>query len=59
MGKERLEKLVSKYRKSIAYYHDSKNAYNEQNCRDEYISPFLECLGWDVQNTKGTLPQYQ
>lgn len=59
MGKDRLEKLVLKYRKSIAYYHDSKNGYNEQNCRDEYISPLLECLGWDVQNVKGTLPQYQ
>ena len=59
MGKDRLEKLVLKYKKSIAYYQDPKNAYNEQNCRDEYINPFLECLGWDVQNRKGTLPQYQ
>ncbi len=59
MKKDRLEKLVTKFRKSIAYYHDPKNAYNEQNCRDEYISPLLECLGWDVQNVSGTLPQYQ
>lgn len=41
------------------YYHDSKNAYNETECRDEYISPLLECFGWDVHNQKGKLPQYK
>lgn len=56
---DRLKQLVIRYRKSMAYYHDIKNAYNETECRDEYISPLLECFGWDVQNTKGKLPQYK
>lgn len=56
---DRLKQLVIRYRKSMEYYHDIKNAYNETECRDEYISPLLECFGWDVQNTKGKLPQYK
>ncbi|MCI8973877.1 MAG: N-6 DNA methylase [Lachnospiraceae bacterium] len=59
MNRNRLNQLVDKYRKYQTYYHDNKNAYNETECRDEYISPLLECLGWDVQNARGTLPQYK
>ncbi len=59
MNLDRLQQLIAKYRKSMAYYHDSKNAYNETECRDEYISPLLECFGWDVQNNQGKLPQYK
>lgn len=59
INRNRLNQLVDKYRKYQAYYHDNKNAYNETECRDEYISPLLECLGWDVQNARGTLPQYK
>lgn len=56
---DRLKQLIIKYRGNSAYYHDVKNAYNETECRDEYISPLLECFGWDVQNAKGKLPQYK
>lgn len=59
MDLERLKMLIKKYRENMKYYHDTKNAYNETECRDEYISPLLECFGWDVQNTKGKLPQYK
>jgi len=59
MNTERLKRLIIQYQKSKQYYLDTKNAYNEQSCRDEYISPLLECFGWDVQNSKGTLPQYK
>lgn len=59
MDIERLKKLVIQFQKNRGYYHDAKNAYNEQSCRDEYISPFLECFGWDVQNATGKQPQYR
>lgn len=59
MDIDRLKQLIVKYRKSMEYYHDLKNAYNETECRDEYISPLLECFGWDVQNIQGKLPQYK
>ena len=45
INRNRLNQLVDKYRKYQTYYHDNKNAYNETECRDEYISPLLECLG--------------
>lgn len=59
MNIERLKQLITQYRESANYYHDTKNAYNETECRDEYISPLLECFGWDVHNKKGKLPQYK
>lgn len=59
MNKDKLKRLILQYQKSINYYKDKRNAYNEQSCRDEYISPLLECFGWDVQNVKGKLPQYK
>ncbi len=59
MDKDRLINLIAQYRKSMDYYHNPKNGYNETECRDEYISPMLECFGWDVQNKDGKLPQYK
>ena len=45
MDLDRLKDLIKKYRENMKYYHDTKNAYNETECRDEYINPLLECLG--------------
>lgn len=59
MSIERLKQLIMRYKESLSYYHDTKNAYNETECRDEYISPLLECFGWDVHNKNGKLPQYK
>ena len=59
MDIERLKLLVSQFQKYREYYHNAKNTYNEQSCRDEYISPLLECFGWDVQNAQGKEPQYR
>ena len=59
MDIERLKSLIKKYRENRAYYIEPQNAYNETECRDEYISPLLECFGWDVQNAQGKLPQYK
>ncbi|MBR5316807.1 MAG: Eco57I restriction-modification methylase domain-containing protein [Lachnospiraceae bacterium] len=58
MNKADLSRLITQYQKNIEYYRSAKN-FNEQNCRDEFISPLLECFGWDVHNKKGTLPQYK
>ena len=59
MDIDRLKNLIKKYRENMKYYHDTKNAYNETECRDEYINPLLECFGWDVQNAQGKSPQYK
>lgn len=54
----RLKQLVNRYIRNCKTYKNSEQ-YNEQECRDEFIGPLLECLGWDVQNKKGTSPQYK
>ena len=59
MDLDRLKNLIKKYRENMKYYHDTKNAYNETECRDEHINPLLECFGWDVQNAQGKSPQYK
>ena len=58
MNKDDLLRLITQYQKSAAFYRNAKK-FNEQDCRDEFISPLLECFGWDVHNKKGIIPQYK
>lgn len=41
---EQLQALVNRFDASLAFYKDTKNAYNEHSCRIEYIDPFLKLL---------------
>lgn len=56
MNKERLSRLITQYQKNLEFYRNARE-FNEQDCRDEFISPLLESFGWDVHNEKGTSPQ--
>ncbi len=58
MYKKDLQRLISQYERNAKTYKNAKE-YNEQDCRDEFISPLLECFGWDVHNKKGVPPQYK
>lgn len=58
MNTDDLQRLVTQYKRNASSYKNAKE-YNEQDCRDEFISPFLECLGWDVHNKNGAPPQYK
>ncbi len=58
MNNDDLLRLITQYQKNAKLYRNAKY-FNEQNCRDEFISPLLECFGWDVHNKKGTQPQYK
>ena len=58
MNEERLARLIAQYQKNREFYRSAKE-FNEQDCRDEFISPLLECFGWDVHNQNGVLPQYK
>lgn len=58
MKKDDLQRLIVQYQRNAKAYRNAKD-YNEQNCRDEFISPFLECFGWDVHNRSGVAPQYK
>lgn len=56
---KRLQDLIVSYKKNMEYLKSPKNKYNETSCRNEYIDPFLESLGWDVTNEKGEDPQFR
>ncbi|KAI4446943.1 Type IIS restriction enzyme Eco57I [Eubacterium plexicaudatum ASF492] len=58
MNRDDLQRLVSQYERNAKTYKNAKE-FNEQDCRDEFISPLLECFGWDVHNKKGVAPQYK
>ncbi|MDE7311033.1 MAG: Eco57I restriction-modification methylase domain-containing protein [Eubacterium sp.] len=53
-----LQRLVRQFERNAGTYKNAKE-YNEQDCRDEFISPLLECFGWDVHNKQGAAPQYK
>ena len=55
MPKERLAKLIKAYQKHFSQY--KKAEYNETEIRNDYVNPFFEILGWDVNNKKN-LPQH-
>ena len=46
-NKERLSRLIAQYQKNMEFYRNARE-FNEQDCRDEFISPLLESFGWDV-----------
>ena len=52
-----LKKLVKHFNDNIKEY--KKDTYNEHSCRDEFINPFLEILGWDVSNKSCVPPQFR
>lgn len=54
---EELKNLIHKFSENETYY--KKSNYNEHSCRNEFIDPLLEILGWDVSNKQNLLPQYR
>lgn len=52
-----LKQLVNHFSENEKEY--KKDTYNEHSCRDEFINPFLEILGWDVANKNGLAPQFR
>ena len=50
IAKEKLKDLIEKYEQNRDVIINPVNKYNESEARNEYIDPFLEILGWDIQN---------
>ncbi|MFA4873681.1 MAG: N-6 DNA methylase [Patescibacteria group bacterium] len=46
-----ITELVEKFARNIAEYKNPK--YNETQVRVEFVNPFWELLGWDVNNVSG------
>jgi type I restriction-modification system DNA methylase subunit len=51
--KQEMRALVERYEANRDSYLKTGDAYNEMDARAEYIDPFFEILGWDLQNRAG------
>ncbi|MFA5252059.1 MAG: N-6 DNA methylase [Phycisphaerae bacterium] len=53
----RIVELVETFDRNIEAYHSQQ--YNEAQLRKEFIDPFFEELGWDIQNKAGIAQAYK
>jgi hypothetical protein len=49
--------LIERFHQNAAAYRSGR--YNETQVRVEFINPFFEALGWDMQNKRGLPPDQQ
>ena len=49
--------LIERFNRNIEAYRSP--AYKEATLRQEFINPFFEALGWDVQNKEGSAEAYK
>ncbi|MEI6608209.1 MAG: TaqI-like C-terminal specificity domain-containing protein [Deltaproteobacteria bacterium] len=49
--------LIERFGRNLDAY--KSGAYNETQTRHEFIDPFFEALGWDVNNTAGNAEAYK
>ena len=52
---EIISKLVQQFIENRESYRSGR--YNEAQLRQEFLNPFFEALGWDMDNRKGFAPQ--
>ena len=50
---EKLQTLVSKFEKDKTHY--LSKGYLEVQVRIDFVSPFFDALGWDIENEVGCL----
>jgi len=54
---EIVHRLIQQFTRNRADY--VSDAYNEAQLRQEFLNPFFEVLGWDVNNKQGFAVQYR
>jgi hypothetical protein len=52
-----IHELVERFERNYSAY--KSGSYNETQVRREFIDPFFEALGWDVNNTQGYAEAYK
>jgi len=53
----KIKELVERFASNRESYTGAK--YNETQTRHEFIDPFFEELGWDLNNTRGYAEAYK
>ena len=56
-AKSEFERLIDNFNNHIDEY--KKGKYNETQTRNDYINPFFEALGWDINNRQGLAESYR
>ncbi len=56
-AKTEIERLIENFDNHITDYKRGK--YNETQTRNDYINPFFEALGWDINNRQGLAESYR
>jgi len=51
MSLDQIKALVSRFADHLSEY--KSGAYNETQVRHDFIDPFFEALGWDMNNKQG------
>lgn len=54
---ELVKELVEKFENNLSAYKNSD--YKEEQLKQEFINPFFQALGWDVDNRSDAAPQYR
>ena len=53
----KVSELVERFSDQISSY--KKSEYNETLTRKDFIDPFFEALGWDMNNRQGAWEAYE
>lgn len=53
----KIQDLVTRFEDHMEVYKSP--SYNEAQLRDDFLNPFFECLGWDVDNSAGYAQAYR
>ena len=54
---EIIKELVEKFERNIKAYKSSD--YKEEQLKQEFLNPFFDALGWDIDNRSNAAPQYR
>ena len=54
---DKVQELIERFDRNLPAY--KQGHYNETQVRVEFINPFFEALGWDVDNERGYAEAYK
>ncbi|WP_201977422.1 Eco57I restriction-modification methylase domain-containing protein [Hymenobacter rubidus] len=56
-ARARIATLVENFERQLPDYH--RGSYNETQTRRDFIDPFFQALGWDIDNSSGAAEAYR
>ena len=56
-ARTRIAELVANFERQLPDYY--RGSYNETQTRRDFIDPFFQALGWDIDNSNGAAEAYR